>query len=429
MNKLIKPQTEQGLGSLKIRLAASFFAIALLILIPSLVWFYSAAEKLTEQRIENLLGSVLVHDSSLLAHSIENRDFWQLYRLARAMASPAHIDKVAVIDQEGKLLAHSDSDYYYKKAFDLTQQQQYISVPLEGLTGTVGYVLIARDKQGLASYFLPLKQGMLAISLVLLVLAGLLGILLTYVWHRHLEKEQSLAFLGELATELAHEIRNDLAPVKLLCELGEFTAADTQVMHTSLTHADELLETFMAFAKSGQRQDKAGHLIDCLNQIEQLAVPLITEKQINFSIQLIPEVATTQVAQKTFNLVVLNLVRNALQAVNTGGQVKLQLASSIKQLENPQQLIHLSDLAQAKNSTIPLANQQHIIIQLTDNGSGISPELQKKIFEPFITYKKGGTGLGLVLVRRYLQEINGQLSLTSSEKGSCFTLHWPLVKN
>src|SRR5690554_2359512 len=103
-----------GVGA---RLAASFFAVALLVLIPSLIWFYYYAQDLTERRIQDLLRSVLVHDYSLLNHSIETRDHWQLYRLVRSMARPAHVISVAVVDAKGNLLAHSDPAYYGRKNY------------------------------------------------------------------------------------------------------------------------------------------------------------------------------------------------------------------------------------------------------------------------------------------------------------------------
>lgn len=397
----MKPRLEAWLSGLSAKLAASFFAVALLVLIPSLGWFYTSAQKLTEERIDELLNSLLVHDSALLASSIENRDFWQLYRLARAMASPVHVLNVAVVDKQGRLLAHSDSTFYNQQRFDPSQTQAYEAVPLEGLTGLVGYVLVERDKQGLKSYFSPIKQRMLIIALVLVSLAALLGLLLAYVWQRHLEKEQSLAFLGELATELAHEIRNDLAPVKLLCELGEFTPDDRRIMQQGLNQADKLLETFMTFAKSGLRQDEPLELEACLTNIEAGLSGLINKKQADFALEWDTKLGEVEVAAAAFSLVVMNLARNALQAIEQGGWVRVRVCRGIKGLR----------------------------IEIKDDGPGISPALAEKIFEPFISQKKGGTGLGLMLVRRHVQEIGGQLSLANLDAGGCiFTVEWPLAK-
>ena len=71
------------------------------------------------------------------------------------------------------------------------------------------------------------------------------------------------------------------------------------------------------------------------------------------------------------------------------------------------------------------SEKEEAIIRITDNGSGISPEIQGEIFTPFVTYKKDGTGLGLPLVQRISKAHGGTLTYSSGKDGTTFTLRLP----
>lgn len=69
-----------------------------------------------------------------------------------------------------------------------------------------------------------------------------------------------------------------------------------------------------------------------------------------------------------------------------------------------------------------------IVLKITDNGCGIPKEVEKDLFTPFITHKKNGTGLGLSIVQRIAQAHNGQITYTSGNSGTCFSLILPIKK-
>lgn len=67
-----------------------------------------------------------------------------------------------------------------------------------------------------------------------------------------------------------------------------------------------------------------------------------------------------------------------------------------------------------------------IVLKITDNGCGIPKEAEKDLFTPFITHKKNGTGLGLSIVQRIVQAHNGQITYSSGNSGTCFSLMLPI---
>jgi signal transduction histidine kinase len=104
---------------------------------------------------------------------------------------------------------------------------------------------------------------------------------------------------------------------------------------------------------------------------------------------------------------VLNLIINAIEAVDGDGQVKIRVARS--------QNDRSEDF------------EDEAIVEVSDNGRGIREEDVARIFNPFFTTRPGGTGLGLPAVRRIARAHGGNIEVKSSlDKGSTFTLHLPM---
>ena len=97
--------------------------------------------------------------------------------------------------------------------------------------------------------------------------------------------------------------------------------------------------------------------------------------------------------------VVFNLVRNALEAVSPGGRVELALRTSAK----------------------------HVIIEVKDNGHGITPEVLQRIYEPFFSTKPEGTGIGMAIVQNLVQLHGGTLEVETSPQGTVFKVLLPAV--
>jgi signal transduction histidine kinase len=112
-----------------------------------------------------------------------------------------------------------------------------------------------------------------------------------------------------------------------------------------------------------------------------------------------------QVDSQRLEQVFTNLIINAIQAMQEGGQVVLKARLQ-------------------QNSTTGT-----MVITVSDSGPGIRRDIQQRIFEPFFTTKSKGTGLGLSIARRIIEEHGGVITVTNGEKeGSCFTVQLPVEK-
>jgi two-component system sporulation sensor kinase A len=144
---------------------------------------------------------------------------------------------------------------------------------------------------------------------------------------------------------------------------------------------------------------------EILNNLRPLLNALIPSR-ISWNLSTDPEVRYIYLNPVTFEQIVLNLVLNATEAISEKGEIniytRLQKEPDGKEL---------------------------VLIVVEDTGPGIPEELQEHILLPFFTTKESGTGLGLPLVKNYVEEVGGQIRLYSQEgKGTRFELVFPSVK-
>ena len=253
------------------------------------------------------------------------------------------------------------------------------------------------------------RTGVTVISALTMALWGLTGSLFFMLRRderrrREMQRREELARLGELGAVMAHEIRNPLAGIKGFAQLIECAGGMEQarlyadrIVSQSL-RMEVLVDDLLAFAREDRGEplpvDLAMLVQDCVTMIRMEADPERVE------------VAHTPQAEITVKLVsdrimqlLLNLLKNGLQAMPDGGLLRIELEIEKKQA----------------------------IIRISDTGVGIPPENIPHIFEPFWTSKARGTGLGLALCQKVAREHGGNLAVTSvAGSGTTFTLTLPL---
>lgn len=215
----------------------------------------------------------------------------------------------------------------------------------------------------------------------------------------HVERLQALSALGEMSTELAHEIKNNVAPVRLICHVAPLSESDRAAIMRSLDQIRELVDDVMAFGMGRSAEARTTGLAEA---VEEWGAVVRDEAQAK-GVQL--DTAAVEPAQVQlpagFRIVYANLVRNAVQATGEGGRVKVE-----------------GELDEAGG----------LILQVSDDGPGIPEELRDRLFEPFATSRSGGTGLGLALVYRYVREAGGDITWQSPPGGgTTFTVYYPGV--
>ncbi len=220
---------------------------------------------------------------------------------------------------------------------------------------------------------------------------------------KELEQESSrrerLSEMGQLAAGVAHEIRNPLNAISIAAQRlsAEFRPQDhreeydlmTGSMKSETKRLDNIISKFLALAKSEKRKTEVMYLQKFFNEdagflkleSNQLGIELTIDIEPNLSIK---------ADRQSLMQVITNLFNNSKEALGESrGRISIKA--------------HKFDGA--------------VEVSIDDNGSGVSEEISHEIFKPFFTTKENGTGLGLPIVHRIVQEFGGEIKLEKSQLG------------
>jgi PAS domain S-box-containing protein len=229
-----------------------------------------------------------------------------------------------------------------------------------------------------------------------------------------LVEAQRGAAWSEVAKRLAHEIKNPLTPIQLSAErlqhklspaLDDSNAAFLRRMtHTIIDQVEamkRMVKAFSDYARPPKLELAELALQTFLPQALQLYAD---DARVQIELEVPPELPTLHADRDRLRQVVLNLVKNALEA-STEDAVKVQIQAQRADEIEPAQ----------------------VRLRFCDNGPGIPDSVIDHLFEPYATTKPKGTGLGLAIVKRIVEEHGGSLAAENrKEGGACFTLLLPL---
>ena len=223
---------------------------------------------------------------------------------------------------------------------------------------------------------------------------------------------ERLAAVGELSSRVTHELRNPLSSISLNVEmLAEELSADGAetearemlgAIEREVTRLTELTERYLSLARADEPRREPVDVSALIREIlDRQSAEL---RQASVRVELVansPIVAPVDESQ--VHQVIVNLVRNAIQALGLG------------------------DGERALRVTVA-ATTEHVVCSVEDSGPGIEPEMQDSLFEAFATSRAGGTGLGLSISRRIARQHGGELSAGWSDAlgGARFELRLPL---
>jgi signal transduction histidine kinase len=224
---------------------------------------------------------------------------------------------------------------------------------------------------------------------------------------------ERLAELGTLTGGLAHEIKNPLSTVQLNLQLLQEDLDPSDPVYSRIAHRldtvsreagrlRDILEDFLRFAGKIElrRQDVDLNLV--LEELADFFAPQALLNRVQLRLRPNPEPLVVSVDPRLIKQAILNLMINALQAMNGGGELILG--------------------ASVIDSSPPWAS-----IDVIDTGPGVPAEQSEKIFQAYYSTKKGGTGLGLAMTRRIVEEHGGQIGVRSDAgKGSDFFIRLPM---
>lgn len=218
-------------------------------------------------------------------------------------------------------------------------------------------------------------------------------------------KEKEVAW-REMAKQVAHEVKNPLTPMKLTIQNFErkFDPTDPNIRdkvknlsRTMVDQIDLITAVANAFSQFAQLPEKNNELFDLNDEIRNI-INVFSDERIYFHSNKIS--IMVEMDKIYLSRIITNLITNARQARKT-------------------------DIESIINVNVE-QRQKRIIIEVEDNGVGIPEEMYDRIFEPNFTSKTSGTGLGLTMVRKMVEEYKGEISVKSEvDKGSTFTISFP----
>ena len=211
--------------------------------------------------------------------------------------------------------------------------------------------------------------------------------------------------LQMMLSGIAHEVRNPLGGMALFAgllkeELGDHPTGlkHLEKISTELDYLSRVVNDFLDFARERPLELEEMDPRTEFEQVEHLSASELQKAQVGLKSEVVPEVQQVQWDRERMRRALLNLVRNAIQASDPGGEVAIRLAR----------------------------DGEHLLLQVSDNGCGILSQKREQVFEPFYTSRQQGTGLGLALVKKIVDAHGGSISFTTrAEKGTTFTLRLP----
>ncbi|MBN1309086.1 MAG: HAMP domain-containing histidine kinase [Chitinispirillaceae bacterium] len=215
--------------------------------------------------------------------------------------------------------------------------------------------------------------------------------------------------LSETAAILAHEIRNPLNFINLTAGrlAGKFKPAEEHLheeylnlideLRAQVRHLNRMVNDFLAIGRPLKLKITSFFLRELVDQIEMIIKQQLRAKEIVFSID-IREGFRCLADIEQMRLVLLNLLTNAIDISRMGGRIFIEGA----------------------------CEKETAVIRIRDTGPGIDPEIHGKIFEPYVSMRSGGTGLGLTLARRVVEEHGGTIRAENHpEGGAVFIIMLP----
>ena len=223
-------------------------------------------------------------------------------------------------------------------------------------------------------------------------------------------QQEKLASIGRLSAGVAHEINNPLTTILTSAMLVQEDMSpddpayeEMQIIANEALRCRKIVTSLLDFARQTKPQKKLGDINSIATESVLLTQKQAAFKDITVQSELSPKIPEQMLDKGQIQQALINLILNAVEATPEGGVITVKTSHQTE-----------------KNLSC---------IEIMDTGTGIDKEHLDKIFEPFFTTKDEGTGLGLSITHGIIEQHGGTIRVRNNkEKGACFTIKLPVVK-
>lgn len=378
---------------------------------------------------------------SLVSSNMEN---WYLYQelrqeeLFRERVIEGMLNGVFAIDRQGKVTlanrtARDMSQYKQRQIRDLVIDDVIIGESAAaGARSPVHEVVENNVSLTNREAYLRRKDGMhIPIRFLAAPLAGeggeLQGAIIEFIDLSEIKRMEDeiryldrLAVLGRFTSAVAHEIRNPLtgiaAGIQYINRSRELSAEHRENISFILNEVDRLNRIITDLFKVAKPRDllcQRTSVKDLVDRSFQSIGSLFADKGIDFRVALEDNVPLIEVDPDQIQQVLINLLKNAAEAVPERGIVS----------------VTGKRYGGGDPTVVREKDRDMVCIEITDNGPGIALEDRERVFEPFFSRKKGGTGLGLFVSQSIVQHHQGRISISSEPgRGTSFRVYVPIAR-
>jgi two-component system, NtrC family, sensor histidine kinase HydH len=221
---------------------------------------------------------------------------------------------------------------------------------------------------------------------------------------REVIRAEQLAAVGQVAAGVAHELRNPLTSIKMLVQVGRegdrppgLPPEELAIIEQQVRRMEQTIQTFLDFARPPRTEHRRADLNEVVRRALTLVEGRARRQKVTLEASFPPRPIQVRIDPEQVHQVVVNLLLNAIDAMPQGGMARVEVATL----------------------------GETVAVTVRDTGPGIAPRIRPRLFEPFVSSKENGLGLGLSICKRLVEAHGGYIS-GRNDDGAVFTFTLPL---